>query len=118
MNVKASLAAAAPWKKWRSASNKQTATANEHPDEHRPILHLDVTSPLVLSEATQTQIYGSTRIGEGSSIVSPSITRRNSLLRVPEEAPADDGQDPLDDEDEEDNENWELEQQGLYRGDV
>jgi len=107
----------ARWFKWKSKA-PTLADYDQLSDERRPILHLDITSPLSLSEPTPTQLYGSTRIGEGpSSIKSSSIGRRDSLLGVLEEEEAgDDGQGSLDGEDDDDDDDWELEKQGLYRG--
>ena len=84
-------------------------------DERRPILHLDITSPLSLSEPTPTQMYGSIRITESPHRMGSPAAHRNTLLRVLEEDASPDLDDGMSDE-EEDGLDWELEKYGLYRG--
>ena len=116
MNVNARIlaAAAAPWNvNWIRQPRKTQPQTGDHTTEDSlgNRKHLDITSPLSLSEP---QSYGSTsQTGEGLGL-GISTPRVDSLVSVPEE---DDGQGSLDEEEEDTyGEDWELETQGLYRG--
>jgi hypothetical protein len=75
---------------------------------------LSPTSPLTLSEPFPAQSYGSIQShGEGTGLKTLNRTRVDSLLSVPEEG--EDGEDD-DGDDGDDDSDWELEEQGLYRG--
>src|ERR1700733_12255522 len=85
------------------------ALAPEDIAVRRPLLQVDTTHP---SSSAGSSSYGATSLSS-----SPERMRgEGSLLRVPEERATDFNDDGWDEEDEEEAEEWELEQQGLYKG--
>jgi hypothetical protein len=75
---------------------------------YKPLLHHDVSEQSAAGYPTQAHFYGATQLSDSPE--NPAIQEHDSPLgRVPEE----DVEDVLDEEEEED---WELEERDLYRG--
>lgn len=95
-----------------SAWNKLTGPSSLAPEDiavKKPLLQVDTTHP---SSSAGSSSYGATSLSS-----SPERMRgEGSLSRVPEENPTDFDDDDWDELDQEEAEEWELEQQGLYKG--